>query len=129
MPKPARPKGPWASRCPAAGKQGSRPRRPGAGGAYGGNFSNSTQDSYRDQARRENQDSDPNRGEFGVQDQGGTTHGGFGNQNRLADYEPHNTAEDQYYGGPGRPGAQDNAYRSYDGRDERPDARTRIWVS
>ena len=91
---------------------------------YGGNFSNSTQGSYRDQDRRENQDSDPNRGEFGAQDLGGTTHGGFGNQNRQADYEPRNSAEDQYYGGAGRPGPQDNAYRSYDGRDARPDNRT-----
>ncbi|MBH8559306.1 hypothetical protein I7X13_14685 [Hymenobacter sp. BT442] len=93
-------------------------------GSYGGNFGNSTQGSYHDQDRRENQDSDPNRGEFGAQDLGGTTHGGFGNQNRLADYEPNNTAEDNYYGGPGRPGEQDNAYRSYDGRDARPDRRT-----
>ncbi|OGX87482.1 hypothetical protein BEN47_10610 [Hymenobacter lapidarius] len=91
---------------------------------YGGNFGNSTQDSYRDEDRRENQDSDPNRGEFGAQSEIGTTHGGFGNQNRLADYEPRNSAEDQYYGGAGRPGPQDNAYRSYDGRDARPDART-----
>ncbi len=93
-------------------------------GSYGGNFGNGTQDSYQDQDRRENQDSDPNRGEFGAQDLGGTTHGGFGNQNRLADYEPNNTAEDNYYGGPGRPGKQDNSYRSYDGRDERLDSRT-----
>ena len=93
-------------------------------GSYGGDFGNSTQNSYHDQDRRENQDSDPNRGEFGAQDLGGTTHGGFGNQNRLADYEPNNTAEDKYYGGPGRAGEQDNAYRSYDGRDERPDSRT-----
>ncbi|NKI87639.1 hypothetical protein [Hymenobacter artigasi] len=93
-------------------------------GSYGGNFGNGTQDSYQDQDRRENQDSDPNRGEFGAQDLGGTTHGGFGNQNRLADYEPNNTAEDNYYGGPGRTGEQDNSYRSYDGRDERPDSRT-----
>jgi hypothetical protein len=93
-------------------------------GAYGGNFSNSTQGSYHDQARRDNQDSDASRGEFGAQDLGGTTHGGFGNQNRLADYEPNNSAEDRYYGGPGAPGPQDNAYRSYDGRDQRPDART-----
>ncbi len=92
-------------------------------GTYGGNFSNSTQGSYRDQNRRDNQDSDPSRGEFGVQAARGTTHGGFGNQNRLADYEPHGSAEDKYYGGPGRSGHQDNAYRAYDGRDERPDAR------
>jgi hypothetical protein len=93
-------------------------------GSYGGNFSNSTQNSYQDEDRRENQDSDPNRGEFGVQSQSGTTHGGFGNQNRQADYEPNNTSEDKYYGGPGAPGSQDNAYRAYDGRDERPDSRT-----
>jgi len=91
---------------------------------YGGNFSNSTQDVYNDQNRRDNQDSDPNRGEFGAQDLEGTTHGGFGNQNRLADYEPQGTPEDRYYGGPGRPGPQDNAYRAYDGRDARPDVRT-----
>ena len=93
------------------------------GGTYGGNFGNSTQGSYQDHDRRENQDSDPNRGEFGAQDLGGTTHGGFGNQNRQADYEPRNSAEDQYYGGPGARGPQDNAYRAYDGRDERPDPR------
>ena len=91
---------------------------------YGGNFSNSTQDSYQDQQRRDNQDSDPNRGEFGVESQAGTTHGGFGNQNRVADYEPRNSAEDQYYGGPGAPGVQANAYRAYDGQNARPDART-----
>lgn len=91
---------------------------------YGGNFSNSTQNSYRDQERRDNQDSDPNRGEFGAQDLGGTTHGGFGNQNRQADYVWQNSPEDRYYGGPGRADHQDNAYRAYDGQDERPDART-----
>jgi hypothetical protein len=91
---------------------------------YGGNFSNSTQGSYRDEDRRENQDSDPNRGEFGTQGQQGTTHGGFGNQNRQAGYEPNNTAEDKYYGGPGAPGEQTNSYRAYDGRDARPDTRT-----
>ena len=94
------------------------------GATYGGNFSNSTQGSYNDQRRRDNQDSDPSRGEFGVESQAGTTHGGFGNQNRVANYEPRNSAEDQYYGGPGAPGVQDNAYRAYDGHDERPDART-----
>ena len=92
--------------------------------AYGGNFGNSTQSSHNDQARRDNQDSDANRGEFGAQDLGGTTHGGFGNQNRRADYEPHGTPEDAYYGGPGAPGPQENAYRAYDGRDDRPDSRT-----
>ncbi|MDB5235106.1 MAG: hypothetical protein JWR44_2099 [Hymenobacter sp.] len=94
------------------------------GDTYGGNFSNSTQNVYHDQNRRDNQDSDPSRGEFGVQNQNGATHGGYGNQNRLADYEPRGSAEDQYYGGPGAPGPQDNAYRAYDGRDERPDTRT-----
>ena len=94
-----------------------------AGATYGGNFSNSTQDSYHDQPRRDNQDSDANRGEFGVASQDGTTHGGFGNQNRVADYEPRNSAEDRYYGGPGAPGVQANAYRAYDGQDARPDAR------
>lgn len=91
---------------------------------YGGNFGNGTQDSYHDQCRRDNQDSDANRGEFGVESQNGTTHGGFGNQNRVADYEPRDSAEDRYYGGPGAPGVQENAYRAYDGQDARPDART-----
>lgn len=100
------------------------PATSAAGGTYGGNFSNSTQGSYHDQRRRDNQDSDPNRGEFGVESQQGTTHGGFGNQNRVADYEPRNSAEDQYYGGPGAAGVQDNAYRRYDGQDARSDART-----
>ena len=94
------------------------------GATYGGNFGNSTQNSYHDQRRRDNQDSDANRGEFGVESQSGTTHGGFGNQNRVADYEPRNSAEDRYYGGPGASGVQDNAYRAYDGRDERTDARS-----
>jgi hypothetical protein len=95
---------------------------------YGGNFSNSTQDSYHDQRRRDNQDSDADRGEFGVESQQGTTHGGFGNQNRVADYEPRNSAEDRYYGGPGAPGVQDNSYRNYDGHDARPDARPEYGV-
>ncbi len=92
-----------------------------ASAAYAGN---SNQDSYHDQPHRDNQASDANRGEFGVGSQAGTTHGGFGNQNRVADYEPRNSAEDRYYGGPGAPGAQDNAYRAYDGQDACPDART-----
>ena len=107
--------------------QENKPADPAAlmpDGAYGGNFSNSTQGSYHDQDRRDNQDSDPNRGEFGAQDLGGTTHGGYGNQNRLADYEPRDSAEDRYYGGSGAPGPQDNAYRDYDGQDQRPDVRT-----
>ena len=113
---------------PARENQSVDPASPAPGSAgsitYGGNFGNSTQDSYADQARRDNQDSDANRGEFGVKSQQGTTHGGFGNQDRQADYEPRNSAEDRYYGGPGAPGPQDNAYRAYDGRDERPDSRT-----
>jgi hypothetical protein len=100
------------------------PAKTATGAPYGGNFGNSTQDSYHDERRRDNQASDANRGEFGVESEAGTTHGGFGNQNRVADYEPRNSAEDKYYGGPGAPGVQDNSYRNYDGRDERPDART-----
>ena len=112
---------PPAARAAAPGS----PQPPaGPAEAYGGNFSNSTQGSYRDPDRRENQDSDPNRGEFGAQDPGGTTHGGFGNQERHATYVPRDSAEDQYYGGPGAPGPQDNAYSAYDGRDERPDGRS-----
>jgi hypothetical protein len=93
---------------------------------YGGNFSNSTQGSYRDEDRRENQDSDPNRGEFGVQQQGGTTHGGYGNQFREGITEHQGPADAKYYGqGVVRPGSGDlNAYRTYDGRDERPDNRS-----
>ena len=100
------------------------PANPTTGATYGGNFGNSTQDSYHDQRRRDNQDSDANRGEFGAESQAGTTHGGFGNQNRVADYEPRDSAEDKYYGGAGAPGVQDNAYRAYDGQDARPDSRT-----
>ena len=92
--------------------------------AYGGSFDNSTQGSFDDESRRENQDSNPNRGEFGAQDPDGSTHGGYGGQNRAADYEPRASPEDQYYGGPGAPGPQANAYRAYEGRDERPDPRT-----
>jgi hypothetical protein len=93
---------------------------------YGGNFGNSTQGSYRDQDRRENQDSDPNRGEFGVQNPRGTTHGGFGNQFREGITEHQGPADAQYYGeGNVNPNSGDhNSYRTYDGRDERPDSRT-----
>ena len=93
---------------------------------YGGNFSNSTQGSYRDEDRRENQDSDPNRGEFGIQQPSGTTHGGYGNQFREGITEHQGPADDKYYGqGVVRPESGDlNSYRAYDGRDERPDART-----
>jgi hypothetical protein len=92
---------------------------------YGGNFSNSTQGSYRDEDRRENQDSDPNRGEFGIQQPSGTTHGGYGNQFREGITEHQGPADAKYYGqGVVRPDSGDlNAYRAYDGRDERPDAR------
>ena len=101
--------------------QEADPARLKATGSYGGNFGNGTQGSFDDESRRENQDSNPNRGEFGAQDPDGSTHGGYGGQNRAADYEPRHSAEDQYYGGPGAAGPQDNAY---DGRDERPDPRS-----
>ena len=93
---------------------------------YGGNFSNSTQDSYHDQARRDNQDSDASRGEFGVQSQQGTTHGGFGNQFREGITEHQGPANAQYYGEGNVSSDSDdfNAYRTYDGRNERPDSRT-----
>ena len=103
--------------------QASTPANRDTPAAYGGNFSNSTQGSYQDEDRRSNQESSPTRGEFGAQDLEGTTHGGFGNQNRQADYTPSGSAEDQYYGGAGGAGPQDNAYRAYDGRDERADPR------
>lgn len=77
---------------------------------YGGNFGNSTQDVYNDPTRLDNQLSDASRGEFGAQGHK-PTHGGFGNQNREADYEPNNSAEDKYYGGPGEAGHQHNSYR------------------
>lgn len=88
------------------------PRDPAAAGGastYGGNFSNATQDVFHDAARTDNQQSDASRGEFGRQ---GThnTHGGYGNQYREADYEPHDSAEDRYYGGAGEPGPQHNSY-------------------
>ena len=86
---------------------------------YGGNFGNDVQNSFRDQDRYQNQVSGASRGEFGTQSQQGGTHGGFGNQYRELDFEGRNSAEDRYYGGPGRYGQQHNAYRDYDGRDER----------
>ncbi|WP_035557566.1 hypothetical protein [Hymenobacter sp. IS2118] len=91
---------------------------------YGGNFGNSTQGSYNDRERLENQNSDPSRGEFGAQDLGGTTQGGYGNQNRLSGPdEPRNAGEEKYYGGSaGRPGPQDNSYRAYDGGNYQTDA-------
>lgn len=78
--------------------------------AYGGNFGNATQDVYDSAARLDNQQADASRGEFGRQGPR-NTHGGYGNQYREADYEPHNSAEDRYYGGPGEPGPQHNSYR------------------
>ena len=94
-------------------------------GNYGGNFSNSTQEVDHDRARYDNLTSDANRGEFGVQSAQGTTHGGYGNQNREHITEHQGPAEHKYYGeGNVRPGSGDhNAYRSYDGRDQRPDVR------
>jgi hypothetical protein len=91
---------------------------------YGGNFSNATQGSFQDPARRDNQDADASRGEFGTFGRNGATHGGYGNQYREFDYERRNSPEDRYYGGPGRYGPQHNAYREYDGRNERYDPRT-----
>lgn len=87
----------------------SDPAAAGNGNVYGGNFSNATQDVAGDAGRRDNQQADASRGEFGRQ---GThnTHGGYGNQYREADYEPRNSAEDRYYGGPGEPGPQHNSY-------------------
>ncbi|WP_375415902.1 hypothetical protein [uncultured Hymenobacter sp.] len=86
---------------------------------YGGNFGNSVQTSFQDQERYQNQVSGAGRGEFGAPAQQGGTHGGYGNQYRELDFENRNSAEDRYYGGPGRYGPQHNAYRDYDGRDER----------
>lgn len=85
---------------------------------YGGNFGNDVQNSFQDQGRYQNQVSGVGRGEFGTQDYQGGTHGGYGNQYREFDFENRNSAEDRYYGGPGRYGSQHNAYRDYDGRDE-----------
>ncbi|MFD1469950.1 hypothetical protein ACFQ48_17105 [Hymenobacter caeli] len=89
--------------------ESSGPAAAGNTNVYGGNFGNDTQDVAGDAGRLDNQRADASRGEFGRQ---GThnTHGGYGNQNREADYEPHNSAEDRYYGGPGEPGPQHNSY-------------------
>jgi hypothetical protein len=86
---------------------------------YGGNFGNDVQTSFQDQERYQNQLGGAGRGEFGVSAQRGGTHGGYGNQYRESDYDNRSSAEDRYYGGPGRYGHQHNAYRDYDGRDER----------
>ena len=94
---------------------------------YGGNFGNDVQGSLDDVNRASNQQADPNRGEFGEQGNLGATHGGFGNQyretNPAAEHPAAEATEEKYYGeGAARPGAQHNAYRAYDGRDQRPDA-------
>ncbi|GAA4367090.1 hypothetical protein GCM10023185_38650 [Hymenobacter saemangeumensis] len=89
---------------------------------YGGNFGNDMHGSYQDEARYDNQASDASRGEFGAFGRH-ATHGGYGNQNREFDYNRQGSAEDGYYGGPGRYGHQHNAYRDYDGRNERWDER------
>lgn len=92
---------------------------------YGGNFSNSTQGADHNRARYDNQASDPNRGEFGTQSDQGATHGGYGNQNREQITEHMGDGDFKYYPeGVVRPDSGDhNAYRAYDGRDERPDVR------
>lgn len=92
---------------------------------YGGNFSNSVQDSYHDHDRASNQRADANRGELGEQGSLGATHGGFGNQYRefdTAEERPSAEAtEEKYYGdGASRPGPQHNSYQNYDGQDQRP---------
>ena len=93
---------------------------------YGGNFGNDVQGSFQDPDRASNQQADPNRGEFGEQGSLGATHGGFGNQyretNPAAEHPAAEATEEKYYGeGAARPGAQHNAYRAYDGRDQRPE--------
>jgi hypothetical protein len=92
---------------------------------YGGNFGNDVQGSFDDHDRASNQRADANRGEFGEQGSG-ATHGGFGNQyrevNPAAEHPAAEPTEEKYYGeGAARPGLQHNAYRTYDGRDQRPE--------
>ena len=86
------------------------------------NFNKSTRDVYNDQAHADNQASNADRGEFGVQGALGTTHGGFGNQFREGVTE-HGGIDRKYYGeGVVRADGGDvNAYQAYDGHDERPD--------
>lgn len=86
------------------------------------NFDNSTLRVHNDQAHADNQASNADRGEFGVQGALGTTHGGFGNQFREGVTE-HGGVDRKYYGeGVVRADSGDeNAYRAYDGHDERPD--------
>jgi hypothetical protein len=102
------------------------PASPKQPNVYGGNFGNDVQGSFQDSDRASNQQADPNRGEFGEQGSLGATHGGFGNQyretNPAAEHPAAEATEEKYYGeGAARPGAQHNAYRAYDGRDQRPD--------
>jgi hypothetical protein len=101
------------------------PASPKQPNVYGGNFGNDVQGSFQDPNRASNQQADPNRGEFGEQGSLGATHGGFGNQyretNPAAEHPAAEATEEKYYGeGAARPGAQHNAYRAYDGRDQRP---------
>ncbi|MCC2547270.1 hypothetical protein LJY25_12510 [Hymenobacter sp. BT175] len=70
------------------------------GESYGGNMSNSTQGSYRDSDRIENQLSSPGRGEFGPQGPG-STQGGYGDQFR---------GDETYNGELGRQGATRGGY-------------------
>ena len=110
---------------PADPSVGPAPTEPGQPNTYGGNFGNDVQDVRNDPARASNQRADANRGELGTQGTLGGTHGGFGNQfrefNTAAERPDAEAAEEKYYGqGASKPGLQDNAYRAYDGRDERP---------
>ena len=110
---------------PADPSVGPAPTDPGQPNTYGGNFGNDVQDVLNDPARASNQRADANRGELGVQGTLGGTHGGFGNQYRefdpAAERPTAEATEEKYYGeGAQEPGLQHNAYRAYDGRDERP---------
>lgn len=102
------------------------PASPKQPNVYGGNFGNDVQGSLDDANRASNQQADPNRGEFGTQGTLGGTHGGFGNQyretNPAAEHPTAEATEEKYYGqGAAQPGPQHNAYRAYDGRDQRPE--------
>ncbi|TGE14221.1 hypothetical protein [Hymenobacter elongatus] len=65
-------------------RPGSAPASAAPTASYGGNFGNSVQDIFHDADRRDNQLSNPGRGEFGAQGPGGTQ-GGYGNQFRADD--------------------------------------------
>ncbi|WP_223648545.1 hypothetical protein [Hymenobacter psoromatis] len=109
---------------PADPSVGPAPTDPKQPDAYGGNFGNDVQNVLNDPARASNQRADANRGELGAQGTLGGTHGGFGNQYREFDTAAERPAaeatEEKYYGqGASEPGLQHNAYRDYDGRDER----------